>query len=321
MKQRKSTNTLTSTLAASIRQEHQRVHEAIAEGLLHAREAGRLLTEARQHVKHGAWGRFVEQDCGLSRSTAAGYVRVCERWNELEPYVQRDAHLPLRRALVMLADPRSEVEHSTAHDDLLDHAHALMEQEMHDRARIAELQGTLDRDDATVAELQTVIDDATRLIARATERRVQAEQAAEKSADLIDLSGDALLCGSFHRGKAEYMVFVQPSMDQMFYFYLVVSCDDFFVDGGKRAIHRNYVLLALESSCQVPIKDVAWRSSPVPSDGFWGPWEYNKFLYDSHEDYVQRGVLGGDGFIDSPYVATSPDEHRAFIDRVKAGRA
>lgn len=107
----------TAALAAEIRQEHQRVHQAIAAGLSHAKEAGRLLLEARQHIPHGGWIRFVEHDCGLSRSIAAGYIRVCERWTELEPHVQRVAHLPLRKALALLAEPKAS---TTANSDDLE---------------------------------------------------------------------------------------------------------------------------------------------------------------------------------------------------------
>lgn len=96
---------LTATLAGPIRQEHANVQRALGDALRHAREAGRLLTEAKQSISHGGWMRFIEAQCGMSRSTAAGYMRVHDRWNELEPYVERVAHLPLRRALALLAQP------------------------------------------------------------------------------------------------------------------------------------------------------------------------------------------------------------------------
>ncbi|MCL4761296.1 MAG: DUF3102 domain-containing protein [Burkholderiales bacterium] len=97
-----------TTLAGEIREHHRQVQVAVRAGLTHAREAGRLLADARAQVSHGGWATFVEQDCGLSRSTAAGYVRIFRRWGELEPYVQRVAHLPLRRALALLAAPRPD---------------------------------------------------------------------------------------------------------------------------------------------------------------------------------------------------------------------
>src|SRR5437868_5094077 len=99
-----------SSLATSIRQEHVNVRTAIGHALTHAREAGRLLAEARRTIPHGGWIRFIEDDCHLSRSTAAGYLRVHERWAALEPYVQRVAHLPLREALSLLAEPKSPAE-------------------------------------------------------------------------------------------------------------------------------------------------------------------------------------------------------------------
>jgi hypothetical protein len=223
-----------TTLAASIRQEHEQVRQAITAGLQHAREAGRLLAEARRHVQHGGWIRFVEQQCGLSRSTAAGYIRICERWAEIEN-VQRVAHLPLRKALALLAEPKPSAKPAAPTIQA-----GVRMRAQHDDGRIA---------------------------------------------------------------------YIHPSADPAFVFYNVFSEDVSIVDGGKRAIAREYVMLALEQ-LGFPVTDVTWESTSTAQ-----PWTFNEFLYSDHDDYMQHGVLGGDGFIDNPAVLTSPEEHRANVER------
>ncbi|MEP7307313.1 MAG: DUF3102 domain-containing protein [Acidobacteriota bacterium] len=231
---------MTHVLATSITKAHLQVQAAVSQALTHAREAGRLLVEARAHIPHGGWIRFIEQDCQLSRSTAAGYVRVHERWGEIEPYVQRVAHLPLRQALSLLAEPK------------------------------------------TVEALD-----------------------ASKGIDVP--AGGAMMAEFWDR-----LALIHPSDDASFVFYNVMTSKDdgtATLDGGKRAIRRERVMGAL-SRCGFPIRDVTWKVSPDAQ-----PWQYNELLYDSHDDYVKRGILGGDGFVDHPDILTSEAEHEAFIAR------
>jgi hypothetical protein len=231
---------MTQALATSITKAHLQVQVAVSQALTHAREAGRLLVEARAHIPHGGWIRFVEQDCQLSRSTAAGYVRVHERWGEIEPNVQRVAHLPLRQALALLAEPKS----------------------------------------------------------------------VESAADFQDID---VAAGAAMRAETEDgLALIHPSEHADFVFYnVMMSKDDGTgsIDGGKRAIRRERVMWALSRS-GFPVRDVTWRVSPDAQ-----PWQYNEWLYDSHDDYKQRAILGGDGFIDHPDILTSKAEHEAFIAR------
>ncbi len=69
---------------------------------------------------------------------------------------------------------------------------------------------------------------------------------------------------------------------------------------------------ALERFNTFPVRLVTWKIKAEE------PWAFNEWLYDSHQDYVRRAILGGDGFADNPKILTSPDEHKAFIDRYSA---
>lgn len=295
-------STIARTLAASIRHEHEQVHHAIAAGLQHAREAGRLLVEARDQIAHGGWIRFVEQDCGLSRSTAAGYVRVHERWRELEPYVQRAAHLPLRRALALLAEPRQE----PAAVPSLEHAMQLQDEDGDDRDQLAELQRTLERQDATIDELRAVIDEAGRLERRAFERRATATRAI----GVLLTSAPEVPAGMRMRARdGSRTAYLHPSEHAGFVFYNVIDEAANTVDGGKRAIVRAEAMTAL-AHLGFPVAQVTWDTAPAETT-----WTFNELLYDSREDYMQRAVLGGDGYLDNPALLTSADEHRAAAAR------
>ena len=52
-------------------------------GLHKAREAGKLLAEARKHIKHGAFTAWVDETCDFSYATANRYIKLHESWDEL----------------------------------------------------------------------------------------------------------------------------------------------------------------------------------------------------------------------------------------------
>jgi hypothetical protein len=111
-------------LAGRINQEHRQCEDAVRAGLEHARNAGRLLAEAKGKVTHGQWLPWLEKHCDFSVRTAQGYMRVAERWPELESKAQRVSHLSYREALSILAEPREEAarkpEPNETEDDDLD---------------------------------------------------------------------------------------------------------------------------------------------------------------------------------------------------------
>ena len=73
-------------LASEIKQEHEAVGQAVLKSLDHARKAGELLSKAKEAIKDTEyqWGKWVEKKCGVIERTANNYLRIYERWVEIE---------------------------------------------------------------------------------------------------------------------------------------------------------------------------------------------------------------------------------------------
>src|SRR5687767_14741623 len=94
-------------LAARIRAECEAVARAMSDAVSHAREAGRLLREAKQIVGHGGWGAWLKANFELSDRTARAWMQLADEWEELdEPNRQRVAEMSLREALSFIAKTR-----------------------------------------------------------------------------------------------------------------------------------------------------------------------------------------------------------------------
>jgi hypothetical protein len=78
------------TLAARINAEHRAIEVALKAGLAHAYNAGMLLIEAKDACPHGRWLRWVAENCEFSERTAQNYMRVAERWDELQGCAERE---------------------------------------------------------------------------------------------------------------------------------------------------------------------------------------------------------------------------------------
>ncbi len=97
--------TLLPRLAKQINEHHRKAETAMRAGLEHALAAGRLLAEAKTHRPHGTWGEWVSENCEFSQRTAQSYMRVVERWPEIEAKAQRVADLSFRDASRLLSSP------------------------------------------------------------------------------------------------------------------------------------------------------------------------------------------------------------------------
>ena len=99
-------NTL-QDLANSANYSHREVQKAAYSALFCAQEAGLALQEAKQHVKHGEWGRWVADNCEFGERTARGYMMIAERWAELEAENGNGvADMSVRGALKALGKPK-----------------------------------------------------------------------------------------------------------------------------------------------------------------------------------------------------------------------
>ena len=93
-------------LAAKINDAHAQCEHAMNEGLQHALTAGQLLLKAKSQLKHGEWGPWLEANCRFAKRTAQAYMRVADRWPELEAKAQTSALLSLDGAVKLLAEPK-----------------------------------------------------------------------------------------------------------------------------------------------------------------------------------------------------------------------
>lgn len=98
-----------SVLARRINAEHRAAKKGMRDAVVHAIAAGRLLCKAqKQVVHHGDWLPWLEKNFTGSARTAQGYMRVAREFPKLSSAnTQRVAHLPLRRLLEEIAEPRT----------------------------------------------------------------------------------------------------------------------------------------------------------------------------------------------------------------------
>jgi hypothetical protein len=98
--------TALSELAAQFRAEHAQAVFAFRSGVEHAKRGGELLIRAKDLLPHGAFIPWLQKNCGVSRRTAANYMKVARGWTTVAANGKPDAHLNLRDALKLLTKPR-----------------------------------------------------------------------------------------------------------------------------------------------------------------------------------------------------------------------
>ena len=93
-----------SELATRINAEHEQVVAALKGGVEHARNAGLLLMQAKQQLHHGAWIPWIKTNLSIVPRTAQRYIRVAERWAEIEANATPVSHLSYKEALSLIAE-------------------------------------------------------------------------------------------------------------------------------------------------------------------------------------------------------------------------
>ena len=71
-------------LAARIKAEHEAVSVALKDSVRHAIEAGSLLLEAKEQLKHGQWLPWLRDNCTMSERTAQLYMRCAKSCEDIE---------------------------------------------------------------------------------------------------------------------------------------------------------------------------------------------------------------------------------------------
>ena len=96
-------------LAGRINTEHEAVCEAAMTATQHAIKCGNLLAEAKSGLPYGQWLPWLKENCELSERTTQAYMRLARRYEELGgEEAQRVADLPVRQAMVAIADHQAE---------------------------------------------------------------------------------------------------------------------------------------------------------------------------------------------------------------------
>lgn len=90
-------------LADQANEEHRQAEAAMTEALVHARNAGEALNEAKDRTPHGSWGDWVRDHFEGSARTARLYQRIARNWTRIEDR-QRVADLSLRGAVRLLRE-------------------------------------------------------------------------------------------------------------------------------------------------------------------------------------------------------------------------
>ena len=91
-------------LAARIKAEHEAVSVALKDSVRHAIEAGSLLLEAKEQLKHGQWLPWLRDHCIMSERTAQLYMRCAKSRETIEKQIRNGvADLSLNEAAAMLA--------------------------------------------------------------------------------------------------------------------------------------------------------------------------------------------------------------------------
>ncbi len=178
------------SLATEITREHEAACRAVRSGLAHARRAGDLLLEVKAGLEHGVWLPWLAEHCPtIAARTAQAYMRIAQRWPELEATkASRVADLPMRQALALLADAREQPDAHDAHPmvRLAEHLDALCDEADRDEVELDHHHANYSVDRplprgraARIAELTQVMSDIgelTRLRDRAFFRKLRAER-------------------------------------------------------------------------------------------------------------------------------------------------
>lgn len=88
-------------LAAEINREYSECRGAYQSSLIHARNCGELLSQAKARLKHGDWQVWLQENCAVTKRTAQMYMAVARDWSRLAES-ETVSHLGFKEALQLL---------------------------------------------------------------------------------------------------------------------------------------------------------------------------------------------------------------------------
>jgi hypothetical protein len=115
-------------LADQINEAHRQVEQHARSAVLAAREAGRLLVEAKDKIGHGNWLHWLKSNCDVSERTAQRYMLIYQRWGELESKTTSVTDLSVNAALAFLAakdEQEGDLETDSAAHEIVEEPEAL----------------------------------------------------------------------------------------------------------------------------------------------------------------------------------------------------
>src|SRR5262245_28534000 len=103
-----------SKLARQITAAHRKCESSVNAGLKHAIEAGSLLIQAKECVRHGEWLSWLEEHCELDERLAQKYMQVARELPKLQANTPRVADLSFRGSLELVAKDAADTEAESA---------------------------------------------------------------------------------------------------------------------------------------------------------------------------------------------------------------
>ena len=146
-------------------------------------EIGRVLTEQKDTMEHGAWGKWLEEEVGFSASTAQNYMKIYKRFGSEQislfgsTKTEAIGTLPYTKALKLLAVPDEEMDDFLAEHDVDSMSTRELEQAIRERD---EAKKALDDAEEAMDEVNIQLEDAQKEIEAAETAAAAAKAEADK---------------------------------------------------------------------------------------------------------------------------------------------
>lgn len=146
-------------------------------------EIGRVLTEQKDTMEHGAWGKWLEEEVGFSASTAQNYMKIYKRFGSEQislfgsTKTEAIGTLPYTKALKLLAVPDEEMDDFLAEHDVDKMSTRELEQAIRERD---EAKKALDDAGETIDEVNIKLEDTQKELEAAETAAAAAKAEADK---------------------------------------------------------------------------------------------------------------------------------------------
>lgn len=210
------------TVTTEIRIIRQQVNQAALCGAI---EIGRRLSEAKEMLPHGEWGRWLREEVEFSQRTANNFMRLYAEYGDRQTSIfggnpQAFADLPYTKALQLLAVPEEEREEFAAENNVAELSSRELQKLIRERDAAQEAHAEAEEEQKkTARQLEAALreqEDAARVIAAQKARAEAAEkQAAEMGEKLRRANEAAQKAGAELKTLREHPTVPQDEMDKL----------------------------------------------------------------------------------------------------------